>query len=439
MDSYNLPPQNLEAEKSLISGMLCNPDIIDDVQGIILPRDFYKPRHRKIYKAILELHDKDNEPVDILTVVEKLKKQDALADVGGAAEIAGISDSPIPAHAKHYAEMVRDKALLRSMIKSCSEAISACHDPRGKAADKINDIQAKIFAVEVHNGNEIKKLGDVLPDRVKHYEAVSKNPGIVTGVPSGFSRLDGLLGGFQPTDLILLAGRPSMGKTAAMVNIGINAATQDYPVLSFSLEMSGGQFIDRHVTVDSGIHTTRIRSGFRKNDWEKFGSSSIRLANLPIYFDDSAGLHYRELEAKARAAIKKYNIRLIMIDYLGFLRGEKSEKTVERIDTISKSLKNMAKKLNVPVILLCQLNRKLEERTKKKPMLSDLRDSGALEQNADVVAFLYREEVYSPKPENKGLCEVIVAKQRNGPTGSVNIRWNAETTKFQNLGGYNEM
>ncbi len=435
---YHLPPQSLDAEESILSAILVDNDTLLEVLEILSPEDFYRSAHQKIFFAISELFSR-NEPVDLVTLTNILREQDRLEEIGGAAFLANLVDTvPLAVNAQYYAKIVHDKACLRRLIEKSNSIAKRCFEDRGDVDNVIDFAESSIFEI---SENKIRPafypIGKIIEINIDLLEERQGNRALVTGVASGFTKLDELTAGFQKSDLIILAGRPGMGKTALALNIAKNAAVDsNIPVAIFSLEMSKEQLSLRMLSSEARIDSSRLRRGFiSQDDWIKITDSAGVLSQAPIFIDDSPNITALEIRAKSRRLKMEKNIGLIIIDYLQLMRSRVSaERRDLEISEISRSLKALAKELDLPVVALSQLNRKLEERSDKRPQLSDLRESGALEQDADVVAFLYRDELYNRDENNpnKGKAELIVAKQRNGPTGFTLLTFLNTYTRFEN-------
>ena len=436
---YGLPPQNIEAEESLISAILIDNNTLLDVIEILAPEDFYRTAHQKIYAAITDLFDKA-EPIDLVTLANKLKEKGQLEEIGSASYLARLVDTvPLAVNAQHYAKIVHDKASLRRLIEKANAIVKRCFEERGNTDAVIDFAESAIFEIsEKKSQQAFYPLSKIILGNIETLEEKQGNRSLVTGVPTGFGRLDNLTSGFQNSDLIILAARPSMGKTALALNIARNAAVDtNIPVAVFSLEMSKEQLSLRMLCSEARIDSSRLRSGFfSMEDWHRLTDAAGILSESPIYIDDSASLTAMEIRAKARRLKMDKNIGLIIIDYLQLMQGRASaERRDIEISEISRSLKALAKELELPVLALSQLNRMLEQRTDKRPRLSDLRESGALEQDADVVAFIYRDEVYNKEEDNpnKGVAEILLSKQRNGPTGDIFLTFLNSFTRFEDL------
>jgi len=435
---YHVPPQNLEAEESILSAILINNNALLDVIGVLRNEDFYKPGHRIIFSAVCELFNR-NEPVDLVTLANILKQRGELEEIGGAAYLASLVDSiPLAVNCRHYAQIVHEKACLRQLIEKSQDIVRRCLEDRERAEDIIDFAENEIFRIaenKIHPSfYAIEDLVNVSIDAIMKRQ---ENKALITGVSTGFTRLDQLTSGFQNSDLIILAARPSMGKTSFALNIARNAAVEvNVPTAVFSLEMSKEQLAMRLLCAEARIDSSRLRGGFlTANDMSKLDDAANVLYKAPIYIDDTADISAMEIRAKARRLKLEKNLGLIVIDYVQLMRSrQNSERRDLEISEISRSLKALAKELSLPVVALSQLNRKLEERSDKRPQLSDLRESGALEQDADLVAFIYRDEIYNKDPNNphRGKAEIILAKQRNGPTDTVHLTFLNSCTRFEN-------
>jgi replicative DNA helicase len=435
---YGLPPHSIEAEESILSSILIDNDTLLDIIEILSPEDFYKSAHQKIFNAITELFSK-NEPVDLVTLTNILRNNGRLAEIGGATFLASLVDSvPIAVNARYYAKIIHDKASIRRLIGKANAVVKRCFEAQGDVDDIIDFAESSIFEI---SENKVKPafypLSQIIERNIDALEERQGNKALLTGVATGFTQLDNLTSGLQPSDLIILAARPSMGKTALALNMIRNAAVDaNVPSAIFSLEMSKEQLSMRMLCAEARIDSARLRSGFfSREDWVKLTDAAGVLSDAPIFIDDSPDISAMEIRAKARRLKMDKNLGLIVIDYLQLMKGRLSaERRDLEISEISRSLKALAKELELPVVALSQLNRKLEERSDKRPQLSDLRESGALEQDADVVAFIYRDEVYNKDENNpnKGKAEVILSKQRNGPIGMAPLVFLNSYTRFEN-------
>jgi replicative DNA helicase len=435
-----IPPQNIEAEASLLSAILVDDSILDDVLDLLAPSDFYRSAHQKIFACMIELSE-SREPIDLVTLTNKLKDRKELDSVGGAIYLAKLIDEvPMAVNAEHYAKIIHDKATLRRLIEKGYAIIKNCFDRQEDVGDVVDFAERCIFEVSARKVRptffEVKELIDHGHDTLQNRY---NNKGMPTGVSTGFKGLDDLTCGLQNSDLIILAARPSMGKTAFALNVARNAAVKnEVPVAVFSLEMSKEQLVMRLLNAESKVSSDRFRDGFiSKVDWDKINKACSTLYKAPIYIDDSADNSALTIRAKSRRLKMEKGLGLIIIDYLQLMKVPRvSERRDLEISEISKALKGLAKELEIPVVALSQLNRQLERRDDKRPRLSDLRESGSLEQDADVVAFIHREEVFKKKEERipfEGKAELIVAKQRNGPTDSLPLTFLKTYSRFENL------
>ena len=432
-----VPPQSLEAEESVLGGMLIDNTALDRVVEVLQPDDFYRGAHRKIYRAMLELSER-NEPADLITLSEVLRTRGELADVGGSSFLAELAERvPTAANVMHYARIVRERAVLRGLITAATDIASRGYEATEDVKELLDRAEQSIMAIA---DREVKaafvRMDDLVVKTFHMVEQLHQQKEAVTGVTTGFHDLDRLTAGLQPSDLIIVAARPSVGKTALCLNMAVNAALHGHVgVAVFSLEMAKEQLALRMLCSEARIDLGSVRTG-RINDGQlgEIAHAAHVLAAAPIYIDDTPALSVLELRAKARRLKRDPDTKLglIMVDYLQLMRGSESKDSREQeISEISRSLKALAKELNVPVLALSQLNRKVEDRNPPIPRLADLRESGAIEQDADVIAFIYRDAAYDEDSAKKGLTEIIIAKQRNGPTGSVELTFIREYTRFE--------
>lgn len=436
---HRLPPQNLEAEQSVLGGILLDNQAINAAQEILSDSDFYSDAHKKIFAAMQELSDR-GEPVDLITISDHLRDKKQLDQVGGAAYLAALVDSvPSAANITYYARIVREKAILRNLISTSTDILTKSYEQSAEVDDILDEAEHAIFEI---SQNKIRRsfypLKEIIKDSFRTIERLYERKELITGVPTGFEKFDELTSGLQRSDLIIIAGRPSMGKTAFALNIARYAAVEsNTPVAIFSLEMSKEQIAMRLLSSTAKVDSQRIRKGFLGElDWPKLTDAAGMLSEAPIYIDDTPAITVLEMKAKSRRLKAEHGLGLIIIDYLQLMRGVGYKDSREQeISEISRSLKALAKELNVPVIALSQLNRKVEDRTNRRPQMADLRESGAIEQDADVIAFIYRDEVYNKSEDNpkKGIAEIIIAKQRNGPTATVELAFLEKYTSFENL------
>jgi replicative DNA helicase len=433
-----IPPQNLDAEQSILGAILIDNEALPKVLEILDPGDFYKLTHKKIFNAMTDLFDK-NEPIDLITLTDQLKRKDELDAIGGLSYLSSLVDmTPTSANIRYHSKIVREKALLRGLIQSAQEISTKVYEDNLDAEDLVDYAEKAIFHI---SDKKIKAsfvtLKDVIKGSFEMIENLYDKKDTITGVPSGFADLDELTTGFQRGDLIIVGGRPSMGKTAFALNVAQYVGLEvREPVAIFSLEMAKEQLAFRMLCAEALVNSNSIRKGFiKKEDWHKLTGAASNLTGAPIFIDDSSGVTVLELRAKARRLKMEHGLSLIIVDYLQLMRGKGSfERREQEISDISRSLKGLAKELSVPVIAVSQLNRSVEQRRPPTPILADLRESGAIEQDADVILFLYRDEIYN-KEAKKGLSEIIIAKQRNGPTGNVHLSFLSNCTRFMNMAG----
>ena len=433
-----LPPQSIEAEESIISAILLDNGTLLDVLEILAPEHFYRTAHQKIFAGISELFSKA-EPVDLVTLTNVLRDNNQLEEIGGAAYLARIVDTvPSAVNVQHYARIVRDKASLRRLISKANEITQHCYDDGGDLDQVLDFAEASVFEIsEDKHQAAFHPLSKIIESNIDALEERQGKQALVTGVPTGFTRLDHMTSGLQGSDMIILAARPSMGKTAFALNMARNAAVDgNIPVAIFSLEMSKEQLSERMLCAEARVDSNRLRGGFlNPDDWNRITEAAGILSEAPIFIDDSPDISATSIRTKSRRLKMDKGLGLVVIDYLQLMRSRVSlERRDLEISEISRALKLLAKELGIPVVALSQLNRKLEERADKRPQLSDLRESGALEQDADVVAFIYRDEVYHKDENNpnRGTAEIIIAKQRNGPTGLVPLTFLGQYTRFEN-------
>ena len=437
-----IPPNNLEAEQSVLGAMLLDKEAISISTEIIGGEDFYREAHKEIFEAIVDIYDK-GEPVDLITLTEKLKTRNTLDAVGGITFLTNLMDAvPSTHNVKYYAKIIEEKSLLRRLIKESSEIISKSYDGKEEVAQIIDDAEKGIFNISLKRSTQgYVHVKDVLNTNFDKIEELYLNKGKLTGVPTGFTDLDSKLSGLQKSDLILVAARPSMGKSSFMMNIVQHAAVREKTTtVIFSLEMSKEQLTQRLLCAEALIDAHRLRVGdINEDEWVKLARAMGPLSEAPIFIDDTPSISVAEMRAKCRRLKLEHNLGLIVIDYLQLMQGKgNSESRQQEISEISRSLKALAREINVPVVALSQLSRAPEMRADHRPILSDLRESGAIEQDADVVMFLYRDEYYHPDTEKKNIGEVIIAKQRNGPTGTIELVWLGQFTKFVNKEKYME-
>ena len=434
--SVKIPPHNIEAEQAVLGGVLINNDALNQLMDLLAPGDFYREAHASLYEGMLELYNL-GEPIDAITLSRTIAKRGRTEKTGGneylASLVGAVSTS---AGIVHHASIIRDLAVRRKLISQCAAISESCFQEWGETDALLEMAEQSIFDIAEKKVKEgFQPLNDVIRSSFKKLESVAGFDGYVTGVPSGFKDFDSYTSGLQPSDLIIIAARPSMGKTAFALNIALNAAKQTGKAVAlFSLEMSRQQLGIRLLGADARINATKLRTGYLgETDWVRLTDSANRLAEMPIFIDDSSGDTTLEMKAKCRRLKKRYELGLVIIDYLQLIQGRRSAESRQiEISETSRTLKALAKDLNVPVIALSQLNRKVEDRPNKRPQMADLRESGAIEQDADVIAFIYRDEVYNPDSEtNRNMAEIIIGKQRNGPTGAFKLTFIKEFTLFQ--------
>ena len=433
-----VPPQNIEAEQSVLGAMLIKKEAITQAQELLRPDDFYREAHRIVFETMLELAG-DNEAVDLVTLTEALRKKEMLEKVGGTSFITALANYvPTAANIVYHAQIVKEKSELRHLIDAATEIASAAYEATDDVKDIMDDAEKKILAVAANQtGGAFEPIRNIVIDTVGRVETLYENQGGLTGISTGFRDLDRDTSGLQKSDLILVAARPSMGKTAFTLNIATYAAMHGHTVAFFSLEMSKEQLVQRMLCSEGGIDSQRLRTGQLEDaDWDRLINTADRVSKASIYIDDTAGINVMDLRSKARRLKAEHGLDLIVIDYLQLMQGRarsSSDNRQQEISEISRSLKALARELDVPVVALSQLSRSVESRTVKKPMLSDLRESGSLEQDADIVMFLYREDYYDQETERKNITEVIIAKHRNGPIGTIELFFQKEFTKFRDL------
>ena len=432
-----LPPQSLEAEQSVIGSMIMDREAIDSVKDLLIDEDFYHPDLRMIYEVIVDLYN-HNRPVDLVTLQTALEDRQTLDQLGGIEYISKLAMAvPTSAHAKHYAQIVKEKSTLRKVIRASQDIMADAYSNADTVEGILNTAEERIFnIVQNRDAGEFSAVSEIINPMLNKLEQLTKNQGKVTGISTGFLDLDYRTAGLQPSDLVLVAARPSMGKTAFALNLVQNAAVRERKVCAmFSLEMSKEQLLNRMVCAEAMVDAQKVRTGdLEDEDWSKLSMGAVILADAPIYIDDTPGITIADMRAKCRKLKMEKGLDFIMVDYLQLMSGGgKQQSREQEISEISRGLKALAREMSAPVVALSQLSRACESRADHRPMLSDLRESGAIEQDADVVMFLYRDEYYHPDTELKNQAEVIIAKQRNGPTGTVNLIWIGQYTKFKNM------
>ncbi len=435
--AQRLPPQNMEAEQSVLGAMLLDKEALIEVAEILIPRDFYRETHQHICQTLMDLFNK-GEAVDLVTVCEELENKGLLDKLGGAAYLATLANmTPTAAHARYYAGIVKEKALLRALIRSSTEIIEKSYGYVDNIEEFLDDAEQLIFDIaRKKDSRSFVPLRDALEQTFEKLERLYERKSGLTGLSTGFPDLDNITAGLQESDLIIIAARPSMGKTTLAANIARQMAeAETQPVAFFSLEMSSEQLAQRLLCAMAEIDAQRLRRGFLSSeDWPRLTQAVGPLSELPLYIDDTPAISVMEMRAKARRLKLEKGLSAIFVDYLQLMRGsERAENRQQEISGISRSLKALAKELNCPVIALSQLSRAVEQRQDKRPILSDLLDSGGIEANADMVIFIYREDYYNPETEKKHVTEILISKQRNGPTGKVELYFMDRYNKFVSL------
>lgn len=435
--SHSLPPQNIETEESIIGGILLDPEAIGRVVDLLVPTAFYVKAHQEIYEAAQKLHAQ-GKPTDLMTVSTWLSDRGLLEKIGGIAKLAQLVDRTVSAvNIDRYGAIVMDKYVRRQLIASGHEIVDLGYDTTKELEIVLDESEQKIFRLTQERPQQgLVPIADTLIQAFNEIENLHQNISL-PGIPCDFYDLDAMTSGFQRSDLIIVAGRPSMGKTSFALNIATNIAkVNQLPVAIFSLEMSKEQLAQRLLASESGIESNRLRSGrIAQNEFEPLASAMDTLSQLPIYIDDTANLTVMQMRSQVRRlqVEKGGKLGLVLLDYLQLMESSTSDNRVQELSKITRSLKGLARELNAPIIALSQLSRGVEQRTNKRPMLSDLRESGAIEQDADLVIMLYRDEYYSPDTIDRGIAEIIIAKHRNGPTGTVKLLFQPELTKFLNM------
>jgi replicative DNA helicase len=435
-----IPPQNLDAEASLLGAVLIDTDAIVKIADTVQSKDFYDDRHKRIYEAILQLYERHS-PIDVLTLSNQLKSSGLIEMVGGSSYITELTNFvPTAAHVEQYAEIVSQKSLRRRLIKASQDIVGLGYDEARSLQELIEDAEARLFEVsQKHVKQDITSIETILSDSFDRLDELHKDKGKIRGVPTGFRDLDNILAGLQRSDLFILAARPSMGKTALALNLAHNVGLKaGQPVLIFSLEMSKEQLVDRMLSMESGVDAWALRTGnLTDADFEKIGHAMGSLSEAQIYIDDTPGITVSDLRTKARREAHQRPLGLIVVDYLQLMSGgakfSGDGNRVQEISEISRGLKGIARELNVPLIALSQLSRSVESRNPQIPQLADLRESGSIEQDADVVAFIYREDYYNPETDRRNITDILIKKHRNGPTGGVELYFDKEKQRFRSL------
>jgi replicative DNA helicase len=433
-----IPPQNLDAEKSLLGAVLIDEETLADISEHVSVRDFYDKRHATVFGGMMRLYE-HHRPVDLLTLTDELKKKDELDAIGGSAYLTELTNYvPTAAHAEAYAEMVAQKAVRRRLIKASGEISELGFDEGTTTQELLEKAEAELFSVSDQSlKQDLVSIETILTDSFDRMEELHRNKGALRGVRTGWRDLDNMTAGLQRSDLIILAARPAMGKTTLVTNLAYNVATvAKQSVLFFSLEMSKEQLVDRMLADASGVDAWNIRTGnLSDDDFSKLSEAMGEMAEAPIYLDDTPGLSVLEMRTKARRAAHEAPLGLIIIDYLQLMQGSGKDNgnRVQEVSEISRGLKLIARELNVPVIALSQLSRSVESRSPQIPQLADLRESGSIEQDADIVMFIYREAYYNPETERENITDLIIAKHRNGPVGRIELYFHPERLRFMSL------
>ncbi len=433
-----VPPQNLDAEKSLLGAVLIDEETLADISEHVTPKDFYDKRHATIFDGMMRLYE-HHKPVDLLTLTDELKKKDDLDTIGGSSYLTELTNYvPTSAHAEAYAQLVAQKAVRRRLIKASSEISEMGFDEDTTTQELLEKAEAELFSVSDQSlKQDVVSLESILTESFDRMEELHRNKGALRGVRTGWRDLDNMTAGLQRSDLIILAARPAMGKSTLVANLAYNVATiAKQSVLFFSLEMSKEQLVDRMLADASGVDAWNIRTGnLSDDDFSKLSEAMGEMAEAPIFFDDTPGLSVLEMRTKARRVAHESPLGLIIVDYLQLMSasGRSDGNRVQEVSEISRGLKLIARELNVPVIALSQLSRSVESRSPQIPQLSDLRESGSIEQDADIVMFLYREDYYNPETDREHIADLIVAKHRNGPTGKIELFFSPERLKFMSL------
>ncbi|WP_284140642.1 replicative DNA helicase [Virgibacillus sp. LDC-1] len=439
-DQWNerIPPHSIEAEQSVIGAIFLEPEAFSTASEILMPDDFYRAGHQRIFETMMKLSD-HGEPIDVITVTTALKDSKLLDEVGGVSYLTEVAGSvPTAANISYYCKIIEEKALLRRLIRTATDIVTTSYDKEDEVDDVLNDAEKSILEVSGRkNSGAFKAIKDVLINVYDNIEMLHNRKEDVTGIPTGYRDLDRITSGFQRNDLIIIAARPSVGKTAFALNIAQNVAVNtDENVAIFSLEMGAEQLVQRMLCAEGNIDAQRLRNGqLESEDWGKLTMAMGSLSNAGIYIDDTPGIRVSEIRSKCRRLKQEHGLGMILIDYLQLIQGSAGSRDnrQQEVSEISRSLKGLARELNVPLIALSQLSRGVEQRQDKRPMMSDLRESGSIEQDADIVGFLYRDDYYDKESEKQNIIEIILAKQRNGPVGTVELAFVKEYNKFVDL------
>ncbi|KWW21078.1 MULTISPECIES: replicative DNA helicase [Bacillaceae] len=433
-----IPPQNIEAEQAVLGAIFLEPSSLTVTSEVLIPEDFYRSSHQKIFNVMLNLND-EGKAVDLITVTEELAATKNLEEVGGVSYLSELAGSvPTAANIEYYARIVEEKSLLRRLIRTATNIAQEGYSREDEVEELLGEAEKTIMEVaQRKNSGSFQNIKDVLVATYDNIEILTNRKGDVTGIPTGFAELDRMTAGFQRNDLIIVGARPSVGKTAFALNIAQNVATKtEENVAIFSLEMGAEQLVMRMLCAEGNINAQNLRTGsLTDEDWRKLTMAMGSLSNAGIYIDDTPGVRIGEIRSKCRRLKQEHGLGMILIDYLQLIQGDgrSGDNRQQEVSEISRSLKALARELKVPVIALSQLSRGVEQRQDKRPMMSDIRESGSIEQDADIVAFLYRDDYYDKESENKNIIEIIIAKQRNGPVGTVSLAFVKEYNKFVNL------
>lgn len=432
-----IPPQNLEAEMAVLGSLLIDENAISVAVESLTPASFYKEAHKRIFESILDLYN-ENKAIDLITLTDELKRRGSLEEIGGVSFLTNLANSvPTAANISHYVSIVKEKNILRTLINNATRIVSLCYESEGNIDELVDNAERLVFEVSdsKHQGSFLH-LKEIIKDSIDTIDKLYQKKAHVTGIPTGYIDFDLKTSGLQSSDLIIVAGRPSMGKSAFALGIAEYAGViEKIPTAIFSLEMSKEQLVQRMLCSHAKVDAHKVRTGYlATSDWPRLTAAAGKLSEAPIFIDDTPAISVMELRAKARRLKAHQDIQLIILDYLQLMRGSSNiENRQQEISEISRSLKALARELNVPLVAISQLSRAVESRQDHRPQLSDLRESGAIEQDADVVVLILREEYYNPSPDNQGTAEIIIAKQRNGPVGSMKLTFIKEYTRFENI------
>lgn len=437
MTKTRMPPQNIDAERSVLGSLMLDSKAIDVVIDILDPENFYSPKHRIIYQAMADIYEK-KEPIDVLSISSRLKDKKQLENAGGGSYLTELVNCvPTASNAKHYAEIVHKKSVLRDLIESSGHISQLGYDEETDIDELLDEAESKIFSIaKISTKQRFSNIKSALVDAWERFDRLHKTKGEIRGVPTGFSDLDNLLAGFQKSDLIILAARPSIGKSALALDIARNVACSNIPVGIFSLEMSTQSLVDRLIAAEARVDSWKLRTGRLSDDddFKSIRNALDKLSSAPIFIDDESSANVLQMRAKARRLQTEHGLGLLIVDYLQLMvPRNKSDNMVQQMTEISRSLKGLARELEVPVLAISQLSRAVESRNPPIPKLHDLRDSGSIEQDADVVMFIYREDKYKENSDKKNMAEILVEKHRNGPTGKIQLYFNPEKVSFSSI------